>query len=107
MHHCVHAEGCSPRRCLGTTFCAARRGGQGCFNAVSEFSSTEFFPRFLTRGKNSVCPEKKNGTDPGKNSVAGAGPLGRSWRAGMAGRAGMGLGPGWAGGGRGDVRVST
>ena len=117
MHHCVHAEGCSPRRCLGTTFkfCAARRGGQGCFNAVSEFSS--FLPNFplvssLERKIRYVL--KKNGTDPGKNSVAGAGPLGKSGpggpdRDGGPGRdgAGAGLGRGGGAGGRACSYINT
>ena len=39
MQLCVYAEGCSStKKCLGTAFCSARRGGQGRFNAVSEFS---------------------------------------------------------------------
>ena len=47
---------------------------------------------------------EKNGTEPEKNSVAVAGPLGRI---GMAGRAGMGDGA-WPGRrGEGDVLVSA
>ena len=67
---------------------------------------TEFFPCSLTRGKNPVCREKKNGTEPWKNSVAGAGPLGWSGQGGP-GRDGW---PGWdwgplrAGSGRGGGR---
>ena len=38
MQHFVHVKGCSSTKCLGTTYCAARRGGQDSFNAVSEFS---------------------------------------------------------------------
>ena len=87
---------------------AARRGGQGQFKAASEFFlsfCTKFFPRSLTWGKNPEYPGKKIGTEPGKNSVAGAGPLGRSWleRAGQRWRTGQGWGqePGRAGGGAG------
>ena len=57
---------------------------------------------------------EKNCTDPGKNSVAGAGQLGRSGpggprRDGGPGRDGgcHGLGPGGTREGRGDVRVPT
>ena len=97
MQHCVRADGCSPTRCLGTTFCASRRSGRPSGNDAREKSGM-----FL----------EKDCTEPGKNSVAGAGPLGRSGGreglAGMAGRAEMGAGavPGRRGG-RGDVRVPT
>ena len=103
----LHAEGCSSTRAaaawvvaVGTTFCAARRGEQGRFNAVSEFSL--FVPNFSFVPS---CEEKiryvLNKTEPGKNSVAGAGPLGRSGqgqdcRPGRVGQWGRGRAkPGW------------
>ena len=110
MQHCVHAdaEGCSSIRCLGTTFSAALRGGQGPFSAVSEFSPLVLtFPPVPSREGKVLHVPGKSSTEPRKSLVAGAGPLpgwagaGREGRAGMAGRAGMGQGQGRAGQGRG------
>ena len=97
---------------------ALLRCRKGRFNAVSEFSPfvQNFFVVPSREEKTLYVPEKKV-SEPGKNSVAGAGPLGRSgpggperaWRAGPAWRAwpGWGLGPGRIGrGGGGGTCVS-
>ena len=82
MQHCVHAEGCSQDAWARRS---VKRGAAGkvallqCSKWVFSFCN-EFFPRSLPgwrEGKIQQVPEKI-GTNPGKNSVAGAGPLGRS-----------------------------
>ena len=111
LQHCVHAEGCSSTRCQRTTFCAVLHGGQGCFNAVSDF-----FPLVLnfslfshTREKFGISQETwKNGTEGNIQSQV----QDRAWQelagAGLEGRAGMGdlarMGA-WAGGGEGGTCV--
>ena len=94
----------------GTTFCVARRGAAGKVNSKLQVSFFyPFVPNFCLvpsrEGKIRNILGKKIGTEPGKNSVAGAEPLGRSWleRAGPRWRTGQGWGqgPGRAGGGAG------
>ena len=100
MQHYV-LEGCSSTRCQGTTFCAARRGGQGRFNTVSEVSPfVPFFSSFPHARKKSSMSRKKNGSEPVKNSVAGVGLLGQSRQSGPGGPGRESEpGPGRAGGG--------
>ena len=81
MQHCVHAEGCSSTRCLGTTFCAARRDGQGLFNTVSEFSPKP-------------VPRVKFGSSCRQAWAERAGSAGPGWLTGL----GWGQGPGRPGG---------
>ena len=106
MQHCVHAEGCNSTRFLGTTFCAARRGGQGCFKAESDFSP--FVPNF------SFVPSRereKSGLSRNKNGTEGKirSQVPDHWTEGVEGAGpGQWAGPGWGPGpGRvaGDVRV--
>ena len=98
----------------GTTFCVARRGAAGKVNSKLQVSFFyPFVPNFCLvpsrEGKIRNILGKKIGTEPGKNSVAGAEPLGRSWleRAGPRWRTGQGWGqgPGRAGGGGGGTCV--
>ena len=90
---------------------AARRDGQGRFNAAREFSP--FVPNFSLvpscEGKIRYVPREKNGTEgkirsqvPGRAAgLERAGSGGQGWRAGPGWRQGPGRG------GVGDVRVPT
>ena len=62
---------------------------------------TEFFPHSLTRGKNSICPEKKTVLSPGKIQLQVPDCLAGADREGRAGRAGWGQGQDRAGQGWG------
>ena len=101
MQHCVHTE--SSTRCLGTTFCAARRGAA---RARSFQCSTWVFSSFTCKGKIRHVPWKKTVLREKFGSRCGTAGLERAgsgwqgwwawpgWRA-WQGLAGMGGWGGW------------